>query len=67
MSKRVIELKINKHPSGRHTLMQRDAGGSTYHDLHGELFGNLDADKFRVAVDAYIVKLTAEGHFATLS
>lgn len=60
-----IEVKVNKHPSGRHTLTERAQVEMTPRDGVGELFGNADAGSFYRAVAQRLSVLHHEGHILT--
>ncbi len=42
--------RVERHPSGRHTLTAQDDGDKNKRDLRGDLFGNMDAASFYRAV-----------------
>ena len=56
-----VELKVSKHPSGRHTLMQRKLTQMTLEDCDGDLFANPDVGSFYKAVAAKLAALHANG------
>ncbi|MGO7997850.1 hypothetical protein ACC734_36095 [Rhizobium ruizarguesonis] len=47
---RRIELVVDRHPSGRHTLKEREEGKGMYRDLDGHLLANMDEAEFYRAV-----------------
>jgi len=60
-----IEYKVNKHPSGRHTLTERTQMDMTPKDCGGDLFGNMDAGSFYKAVAARLYEAHVAGHEIT--
>ena len=56
-----IHLKIEHHPSGRYTLMERLGDEGTYRDCRGELLTNLDRGEFFRAVYREIKMLIDDG------
>ena len=57
-----IELKINKHPSGRLTLMEKKPKGKIFSDCKDNgLFGNLNEEEFYKYVSLYISTLEKKG------
>ncbi|WP_132313803.1 hypothetical protein [Martelella mediterranea] len=41
---------FDRHPSGRHTLKEREEGKGIYRDLDGHLLANMDEAEFYRAV-----------------
>lgn len=60
-----IELSVNKHPSGRHTLTERTQMDIAKKDCRGDLFGNMDAGSFYKAVATKLHMLHQAGHDVT--
>ncbi|MCY3788911.1 MAG: hypothetical protein OXH63_08995 [Gemmatimonadetes bacterium] len=59
----VVELKIDHHPSGRHTLKKRVSGQQMYQDCSGSpgLFGNVDKLEFLKAYCSKVKKHMEDG------
>ncbi|MFC1337318.1 MAG: hypothetical protein G8D89_20915 [gamma proteobacterium symbiont of Clathrolucina costata] len=56
-----VELKVNKHPSGRYTLTEKTESENMPHDCKGDLLGNLDAGSFYRAVANKLYELSRSG------
>ena len=57
-----MELKIARHPSGRHTLMERRSYDTAWCDvMRANLFGEFCADHFQRALDTYVRLLKHRG------
>lgn len=58
-----IELKINRHPSGRLTLSYKSSGATKFSDYMDKgLFANLDEASFNLAFEQKINALKDQGY-----
>lgn len=62
---RRIELVVDRHPSGRLTLKEREEGHGMYRDLSGAMFANNDGAEFYRAVAHEIGTRLANGQHVT--
>jgi hypothetical protein len=60
-----IVLRVNRHPSGRHTLTE-SVDGHVPSDLRGPLFGNMDKAEFDRAKEEMAAELRREGHHVVI-
>lgn len=58
---KMVELIVNKHPSGRYTLTEKTEANKLPQDCAGDLFGNDNAGSFYRAVAKKLYELSRSG------